>query len=268
MTDDAIRTATSSDPAVRVDKPANPILALNPVTVLTVLAATAVGTFFFGLWPTVVVTVLCFIVAAAAGKFAPFLKTWLKTIFILSVVIMVLQAFLYPGETVVYDLGWFNVTQEGLDNGIGIVTRIVGIGSLILLGVHLISVRRMTRALEQRGTSPTASYVILSSMNMIPQMGQRMETIMDAQRSRGIETDASMWVRAKAFIPTIGPLILTSIVGVEERALTLESRGFTSPNQKTSLVEIPDTGVDKTIRTLAYIGLAVALALRIYLWTQ
>lgn len=256
------------DPAVLIDRPPNPVLAFNPITVLTLLGVAAFTSFFFGIEVTVVITVLCFLVAAFAGKLGQFTRTWLKTILILSLVIVALQAFLYPGETVVWEWWLLGVTQEGLDRGIGIATRIVGLGSLILLGIALIDVRRLTRALEQRGTSPTASYVILSTMNMIPQMGKRMDTIMDAQRSRGIETDASLWVRAKAFVPTIGPLILTSIVSVEERALTLESRGFSSPNQKTSLVAIPDTSVDKLLRTVAYIGLVVAVAVRIYLWTQ
>lgn len=255
------------DPNVRIDKPQNPILALNPITILTILTVLAFVSFFFSIWTTVVITILCFLVAAFAGKCVPYLMTWLKTIFVLSAVILLLQAFLYPGATTLHSIWIFNITQEGINKGIGIVTRIVGFGSLILLGIHTIDVRRMTRALEQRGFSPTMSYVILSSISMIPQMGQHMNTIMDAQRSRGIETESSLWVRAKAFIPTIGPLILTSIVGVEERALTLEARGFSSPTEKTSLVYIPDTGSDKMLRGMAYIGFVTAIVVRIALWT-
>ena len=44
-----------------------------------------------------------------------------------------------------------------------------------------------------------------------------------------------MIVRAKAFFPSVGPLILNSLVSAEERAITLEARAFSVPCKKTTL---------------------------------
>ena len=40
-------------------------------------------------------------------------------------------------------------------------------------------------------------------------------------------------VRAKAFFPTLVPLILGAVIGSEERVLTLEARGFSMQCEKT-----------------------------------
>lgn len=261
-------TKESVDQGVRSDAPSNPVLRLNPITVLTMLLAGCAIALFFEWQVTVALVALCLLIALGAGKLGRYLSLWSRTVVLLSVVIFTLQALLYPGETLLREIWVLDVTQEGLAQGLRIATMVMSIGSAILISSVVIDVRRLTRALEQRGTSPTASYVVLSTITMIPQLRAQMATIMDAQRSRGIETDASLAVRAKAFIPTISPLILTSIAGVEERALTLESRGFSSTTPKTSLVTVPDTVVDRLLRGLTYAALVIALAVRIWLWTQ
>jgi energy-coupling factor transporter transmembrane protein EcfT len=42
--------------------------------------------------------------------------------------------------------------------------------------------------------------------------------------------------------------VFGSLVEVEERAIAIEARGFTSTRKKTSLHEIPDSSLDKTLR--------------------
>lgn len=260
-------TALPAD-GVRVDAPANSILRLNPITVLTVLLAACAISLFFGWQVTLCLLGAYLLTALAAGRLGRYLSLWLRSVVLLSVVIFALQALLYPGETVLREVLFLDITAEGIAKGLRIATMVMSIGSALILGSVLIDIRRLTRALEQRGTSPTASYIVLSTITMIPQLRAHMATIMDAQRARGIETDASALVRAKAFLPTLSPLILNSIVGVEERALTLEARGFSSKGATTSLVRIPDTGIDRTLRALTYAAIVIALAVRIWLWMQ
>ena len=114
--------------------------------------------------------------------------------------------------------------------------------------------------------SPSATYVIMSTVNIIPQMSKKMTVIMDAQRSRGVETESNMFVRAKAFFPTIGPLILNSIVSAEERAITLEARAFSVSGKKTRLHTVADTGTDRALRVVFMIMLAAAVGGRIITW--
>jgi energy-coupling factor transporter transmembrane protein EcfT len=66
-------------------------------------------------------------------------------------------------------------------------------------------------------------------------------------------------------IPLVGPLVFGSLVEVEERAIAIEARGFTSTKPKTSLHEIPDTSFDKTIRWMLVAFVLISLALRLWL---
>lgn len=182
------------------------------------------------------------------------------------IIILILQTLFIGGDTVLYRLGPLLATREGLDRGIGFAGRVLGMGSAILLLAQMLNIHRLVQVMEQRGYRPKFTYIILATVNIIPEMGKRMSVIMDAQRSRGIETDANLWVRAKAFVPTIGPLILTSIVSVEEKALTLESRGFSIEGKRTSLYHIEDPIWERWARRVLFVICIALIAGGILLW--
>jgi energy-coupling factor transport system permease protein len=79
-------------------------------------------------------------------------------------------------------------------------------------------------------------------------MQTKANTIIAAQRSRGLDTQSTFRKRVGALVPLVGPLVFGSLVEVEERAIAIEARGFTSTRAKTSLYEIPDSGLDKVLR--------------------
>lgn len=114
-------------------------------------------------------------------------------------------------------------------------------------------------ALEQAGFSPKLGYVISSVFQIIPQMMGTMNTIMDAQKSRGLETEGNLLVRAKAFIPLISPVVTSSLINTRERAIALEVRGFDSKVPKTFLEDDMMTGFDKSI--IITIGMMTAAAI-------
>jgi energy-coupling factor transport system permease protein len=119
--------------------------------------------------------------------------------------------------------------------------------------------------LTRRGVSGNLSYVITSSLQIIPQMQVKAETIIDAQRSRGLETTGNVFKRGRALIPLVGPLVFGSLVEVEERAIAIEARAFTSPLKKTSLREIPDRPAERAARWLFIGVIIIAIGLRIWL---
>jgi energy-coupling factor transport system permease protein len=107
--------------------------------------------------------------------------------------------------------------------------------------------------------------VITSTLQIIPQMQAKASTIIDAQRSRGLETSGNLFNRTRALIPLVGPLVFGSLVEVEERAIAIEARAFTSPLKKTSLREIHDTTAERWARWLLVMLVIVAIGLRIWL---
>lgn len=244
----------------------NFILNLNPVTQIDLCLFIAVSSLFYDYRYTAILIGVMLVIAALAGKAGEFVGMWLKSIVLISVVVFIMQAFFLPGNTVLWRVWIFSVKQEGINNAILLCTRILGVGTAAVLGIKLVDVGRLVVALEDRGVSPQATYVIMSTVNIIPQMSKKMTVIMDAQRSRGVETESNMLVRAKAFFPTIGPLILNSIVSAEERAITLEARAFSAIGKKTRLYKVSDTGMDHGLRVIFMIMLAAAVGGRIITW--
>jgi len=82
--------------------------------------------------------------------------------------------------------------------------------------------------LTRRGLPPQFAYVIISTLQILPQMQAKAQTIIAAQRSRGLDTESSFAKRVGALVPLVGPLVFGSLVEVEERAIAIEARGFTS----------------------------------------
>lgn len=249
-----------------MDKKQKGLKAWNPLTSLYLIIVLAIVSVLFDYRITLLMVAAMIVLAAVSGVGAAFTKLWLKSIVLVCIICFILQSLFIPGEKVLWSLWIFSVTEEGVSKAIVLCSRILGVGSAILLGGKIIDMKKLMAVLEERGLSPSATYVLLSTTNIIPQMSKKMNAILDAQRSRGIETDSNVMVRAKAFFPSVGPLLLNSLVSAEERAITLEARAFSAPCKKTKLKEIADTSMDKGIRIVLIGVLILAIGGKIALW--
>jgi energy-coupling factor transport system permease protein len=134
--------------------------------------------------------------------------------------------------------------------------------TLLLLTTHP---SELMSDLTRRGLPGQFAYVIISTLQILPQMQAKAQTIIAAQRSRGLDTESSFSRRAGSLIPLVGPLVFGSLVEVEERAIAIEARGFTSKNQKTSLYEIKDSGFDTALRWMLILIVLAFIVLKIWL---
>ena len=239
---------------------------LNPLTNLYIILALAIISALFGNGTAIICVLVMIGIAFAYRTGKEYLKLWVKMIFFVTVVCFIFQILFIPGDTVIWKLWVFSITQEGLDKAVSLCSKILGIGSAAILSVKILNLNKLMAVLEKKGVSPTVSYVLMSTASIIPQMNKKMGTILEAQKSRGIEMESNLIVRAKAFFPSVGPLILNSIVSAEERAITLEARAFSAPCKKTTLHEIPDTGTDKAVRILVIAAVVAAIGGKIVLW--
>ena len=72
-----------------------------------------------------------------------------------------------------------------------------------------------------------------------------------------------MFVRARALVPIVLPLVLGSLVEVEERAIAIEARGFNSNRKETALIEIPDTKRQYLMRRVFVILMILSIVARV-----
>jgi energy-coupling factor transport system permease protein len=246
----------------------SPIHRLNPLSKLTLVFALVLITFLNQWYWTphllVIVAVLPLIFIGNVSR--EFFWTALRLILPAAGFLFLMQAFFFPiGEAIVFQFSFLTITDESLLYAFRNAMRIVMMVSsftLLLLTTHP---SELMSDLTRRGLPGQFAYVIIATLQILPQIIAKAQTIIAAQRSRGLDTQSSFLRRAGAVVPLVGPLVFGSLVEVEERAIAIEARGFTSKSQKTSLHEIPDTSFDKSVRWALIFAVIISVSLNLWL---
>ncbi len=127
------------------------VKALNPLTILYLVIALAVVSAIFDYRVTLATVVVMIVIAASAGEGVSFIKLWLKSIVLICAICFVLQSLFIPGEEVLWEFWVLQIKMESVQKAIVLCSRIMGIGSAILLGGKLIDIKKLMVMLEKRG---------------------------------------------------------------------------------------------------------------------
>jgi energy-coupling factor transport system permease protein len=204
---------------------------------------------------------------AAWGQVArPLLRTSLALIWPFALSLLLIQGFFAPGEQVLFRLGPLALKQEGLLLGALFTARIlVWLGTATLL-MLITRPDHLMQAFTEQGLPHQISYIVLATIQIIPRFQAKAQTILDAQRSRGLETEGLLTVRLRALLPLIGPLILGSILDVDERAMALEARAFSRRGPKTYLTVLSDSLGQRLLRWLCLLLMVAMVLPRLAPW--
>lgn len=184
--------------------------------------------------------------------------------FIILLSIIVIQGLFYYGNSIpILHAGSLVFYREGLTYALHICIRVVNILCAFAILVLTTKPGDLIESLVRRGLSPRIGYVLSSVLQIIPQMASTMDTITDAQRSRGMETEGKLITRIKSFFPLIGPVVMSSLINIRERAMALEVRGFNSKAKKTFLNEEFNSPYNLVFKLFLAAGIVFALAWRI-----
>ncbi len=186
--------------------------------------------------------------------------------FVMLTVVVIQGMFRAGNITPVFSLGIITFYAEGLNFALNIVLNIMNIIFSFCVLVLTTKPSDLTDAMVRRGLSPRIGYVFVSLFLLIPQMTDRMATISDSQRSRGMETEGNLIVRAKAFLPLISPVIMSSLMDTKERSIALEVRGFNAQTQRSFLNEFTPSKFDKIMKFILIFVLILAILGRVALW--
>ncbi|MCF0111822.1 MAG: hypothetical protein HUJ58_07965 [Erysipelotrichaceae bacterium] len=200
-----------------------------------------------------------------SGDFVKCIKAC-RVILTIAAIIFLAQAFIIPGDREVFRLAFLKVSDSGLKKGFELSTMVLSIAGAFVWVFQTTDNKEIGQALEESGVNYTVSYIFVSTLNMINVLSKNSQTIMNAQRARGVETQGNMIVRAKAFVPSFIPLVLSAITGAEERVLTLESRGFAVKCQKTRVLKLQKSGLEKPAMIVCVIITVLLIAGRVVLW--
>jgi energy-coupling factor transport system permease protein len=200
------------------------------------------------------------VVAGVAGRLVRL--SFLLTLPIAISVVLV-SVFTRAGETVLFEIGPFDATLEGVDFAGQTLVRLFAISTSILLFGLTTDPRAFVLDLERRRLSPRFAFVAMATLEAVPSMIERATVIQSSQRARGLDTEGSVWARVRGVLPLVGPVILSSLTEVEERSLALEVRAFGRPGRRHLLWHVPDSTAQLAARALLLLALIALIVGRV-----
>lgn len=203
-------------------------------------------------------------VAAWGGLFSALIKSCAAVVIPFAASLVLIQGFFAPGEDVLFQVGRFAFTQQGALAGLTMAGRIlVAFGGALLL---MLSTRpdHLMLALTQRGVPQNLAFIVLTVLQIFPRFQERAATILNAQQARGLEVQTNLVGRLRILFPLVGPLVLSSIVDVEERAMALEARAFSRVGEKTSLLVLRDSRAQGALRLAMVLAVLALIVWRLW----
>ncbi len=149
------------------------------------------------------------------------------------------------GETPLFTLGFLKIYPEGIVNAVLIILRILLL--LTATGMFLTYTTTplaLTDGLEQllgplkklRLPVHEFSMMMTIALRFIPTLMEETEKIMNAQKARGADfTEGNIIQRAKALIPILIPLFISSFRRADELATAMECRCYTGGEGRTRM---------------------------------
>ena len=229
---------------------------LNPITKLYGLAWFLLLSF---LSPSVSTTITLFCVVVVATIMAQSFQRVFRLVVALIVPVLLFLSFVHgflnpKNETILYSMTLWGITaelgKEGLLITYNLVSKLCLILPAVFLFVNTTSQERLMPNLIKKGVSPSVSYLFLATLNVLPFMREKMETIKIAQQTRGISMEGNLITRTRAFLPLLMPLILSSLTDIQSRGVTLEVRSFGVSRQISSLYNLEEKRSDVVLQRL------------------
>ena len=236
----------------------------NPLTKLAIAALEVVVAFAIPGWlgPALVLAAVV-AVGAATRTLRELALIGLATLPLLVSIVLV-NLFLLPGASdAIVRIGPLAPTWSGLAFALLASARLLAFSTAVALAYLTTPVDDLLADLSRRGVPKGGVFVAGAAVRMVPRTLERAGEIMDAQRSRGLETEGRIWRRARGIFPLAGPLVFGALSEVEERTMALEGRGFGARVRPTLLRVPAETRRDRTIRWACLVAVVGIVAARL-----
>ena len=175
----------------------------------------------------------------------------------------------HPGELIA-QMGPFEITKEGLQQGIFISLRLVFLILLSSLLTFTTSPLKLTDAME-RILSPgkkiglpahELAMMMTIALRFVPTLIEETDKIMKAQAARGSDfASGNILQRLKGFVPVLVPLFLSAFRRADELAMAMEARCYHGGEGRTQMKSLKAGRLDY----MACSSMAVLTGLLLYL---
>ena len=171
----------------------------------------------------------------------------LKAILLIIFITALLNLFYATGGKTLLDLGFAQITDKGVYTAIFMTVRISCLITGSSLMTYTTTPTMLTDAIE-RLLSPlkvfhiqvhTLAMMMTLALRFIPTLIEEIDKIMNAQKERGADLESGNIIdRAKALVPILVPLFVSSFRRAYELAFAMECRCYTGGNNRTRMKQM------------------------------
>lgn len=158
------------------------------------------------------------------------------------------------------------VTAKNLESAIAMTLRFIVLVESFSVFFLTTSPDHLSLALEQTRIPYEFSFAFTTAVRFVPVLAEEAQTIMDAQKARGLELERGNFLkRVRNYIPILIPLIVGAIRRSLELAEAMESRAWGSTKKRTNLYVLKMHRGDFILVALTIGILAFSIYIRLYI---
>ena len=185
-----------------------------------------------------------YIVVRISGIKFSYLAKGVKPLRFIIIFTFILNLFFVQGETPIFTLGFFTLTKEALNNAIYFALRLV----FLVMGTSVLTLTtspvQLTDGLERimhplekiHFPAHELAMMMTIALRFIPTLLEETDKIQKAQMARGADFESGNLIeRAKAMIPLLVPLFVSSFRRANELAMAMEARCYNGGEGRTKM---------------------------------
>jgi len=159
-----------------------------------------------------------------------------------------------------------HLTSEMVEFALSLTLRFITLMTSFSIFFLSTSPDKLSLALDRAGIPYEFNFAFITAIRFVPVLADEAQSIIDAQRSRGLELEKGNFLaRIRKYIPILLPLIINSIRRSLELAEAMESRAFGAVRRRTNLYTLKMNPGDYAVLAVSILALMSALYIRFYM---
>jgi len=238
----------------------SPIHNLDPrIKFLYVCAIFVVAILFMELLPLIVLFIMQIPFVVLAGVKREWVRSMKGAAFLAAIIFLTNFVFSFIGAGYV-------VKAEALEYAIAMTLRFIVLVESFSIFFLTTSPDHLGLALEQSHVPYEFCFAFTTAVRFVPVLAEEAQTIMDAQKARGLELEGGNFLkRIRNYIPILIPLIVSAIRRSLELAEAMESRAWGATKHRTNLYVLKMRRGDFVLVAITVGILAIAVYARLLL---
>ncbi|NIP67146.1 hypothetical protein GWN63_02680, partial [Candidatus Bathyarchaeota archaeon] len=238
----------------------SPIHQLDPrVKFFYVCAVFVIGVMFNQL----LALILLFVIQLPFVLVAGVQRQWIRSMKGSSFLALMIFSFNFGFAYFYREYPTFPPSPSLLEHSLAMTVRFIVLVESFSIFFLTTSPDRLGLALEQSHVPYEFCFAFTTAVRFVPVLAEEAQTIMDAQKARGLELERGNFMkRIKNYIPILIPLIVSAIRRSLELAEAMESRAWGATDKRTNLYVLKIKGGDYILAMISTVMLLLAL----YIW--